>query len=259
MNDDFLHQFRKPPRHEFVQALAARLAAQEKESTVNSTTQQVFFRRAALAGLALCLGLALLLAISPAVRAAAIQFIQYIAGYRFEQVEHLDGSEPGGSLLPTARLDEVQRWLPFELRLPAWVPEGCVLSDEVAFTGQKGFRLIDGTQVPGLDDTDRPRMVILGWKKGDLEAFALLVSQDNLDAKDYPIQVGSLKDVQEVYIHGNPAPLVKGTWEMKSGTTMTWKAEGLTLIWQWDGLAYQLISSGLITPVDLVRIAESIP
>jgi hypothetical protein len=261
MNDDFLHQFRRPPRREFVQALAARLAAQEKEHTMHTTTQNVFFRRLALAGLILCLGAALLLAVSPAARAAAIQFIQNIAGYPFEQVDHLDGSVSGsGSHWPTARLEEIQRWLPFELRLPAWVPEGFVLNhDEVIFGGQKGFRLIEGTRVPGLDDTDLPRTAILVWEKDGQVAFALLVSQDRADAKDNPIQVGSLKDVQEVEIHGNPAPLVKGTWELKSGATFTWKAEGLTLFWQWNGLAYQLMCSDLVSSDDLVRIAESIP
>lgn len=258
MNDDFLHQFRRPPRHEFVQSLATRLAAQEKERIMITTTQKSYIRSLSLAGLALCLGLALLLAVSPAARAATIQLIQYIAGYPFEEVNQLNGFA-SSSRMPTAHLEEVQHMLPFELRLPSWVPVGCVLNDEVAFAGQKGFRIIEGTRVPGLDDTDLPRMVILSWAKNGQEAFSLLISQDNADAKNYPIQVGSIKDVQEVRVHGNPAPLIKGVWEGKLGATKTWKTEGLGLIWQWNGLAYQLFTSGQVSSEDLVRIAESIP
>ena len=135
MNDDFLTKFRQPPRREFAAALYERINVPMNEKTRFTWTRMTF-------AAALSLAVAAALAFSPSVRAALSYLFLEIGGVTYIQEDPAAGPtatplpESAITLVPseTLPLAEAREKFPFKISLPAWVPEGYVMSSSVRLT-----------------------------------------------------------------------------------------------------------------------------
>lgn len=238
MNDQFLQNYRKPPRQAFVQALRRRLEIHQRKAEKMSTFH---LRPVLLGALTLILALALFFAISPAARAQLQDWIGQVGGVLFTATTRY----PGGGPVTTVDEDllsiaEARETLPFAINLPTWVPEGYTLRERVT--------------VPHFED--QLARVAIRWSAPEKAELMLTIEKRPAGAENrWVIGDGSL---QEITVHGQPAALVRGAWDYDE---KQWSHAGiLTLFWPHDGQTYNLQAHEEYIPIeDLVRIAESIP
>lgn len=248
MNDDFLIQYWRTPRRAFADDLFARLAPERAPTGYAGLVSSPV--RAFAAGLAaLVLIAATVLLATPGARAAVGQLIRTIGGITFHYVASPpDSSE--ATIVPhtVVSLAEARTTLPFELRLPAWAPDGYVLQeDEVRIWRPQ-------PPVSGIE----PQSVTLTWRNPAYDQGIRLCIA-------YPAStwanwlVGHESTVEEIVINGQPAALVRGAWEDGE-----WRPElDMTLLWVPEGSAasYSLSAMPRFTQVsveDLIRMAESV-
>jgi hypothetical protein len=127
---------------------------------------------------------------------------------------------------------EAQAQLPFEFALPAWVPAGFALQDEVEVVQPAGG--------PGYTS------VSLSWLGADEAVLRLRVAQA---ADDQPA-LAAAGSTEALMVNGQPATLVH---------THRLGSERLALTWPRGELTYTLTAeAGAATPEDLRRMAESV-
>jgi hypothetical protein len=235
MNDDFLTNYRKTPRREFVAALYERINISMKE-------QRKFTWKRLTFAAALCLALAAALAFSPNVRAAFTYIFREIGGVTYLEEEPVAGMtvtplpESAITIVPEdiLPLSEARERVSFEISLPTWAPEGFVM----------------GTSVRISYFPDRYTPVYITWSGNDrvLGNIVLTVGQRVSWLVD-------LDHLQEVQINSEPAGLTGGSWDADTGQ---WTGRDLTLTWMRGDVMYILNSPG-VPAEDLIRMAESIP
>ena len=242
MNDDFLTQFRKDPRHGFAEELYQRI------NTPMDTSRPLQFRRYTLA-VAICLALIAALAFSPGARAAFNSLIRQIGGITYIGEDETTGQPPLDesqvTLVPEEflPLEQARTRVPFEIHLPEWTPEGYTMSSMVRISYFPD-RSPDGTNP----------FVYITWMKsqeiGGPVPIELVVAENGQWLID-------LDHLQEVQINGEPAGLTGGSW---NADTAEWDASehDLMLAWRWHGIMYMLRSPGA-TVEELIQMAESIP
>ena len=237
MNDDFLTKFRQPPRREFAAALYERINVPMNEKTRFTWTRMTF-------AAALSLAVAAALAFSPSVRAALSYLFLEIGGVTYIQEDPAAGPtatplpESAITLVPseTLPLAEAREKFPFEISLPAWVPEGYVMSSSVRLT-----------YFP-----DDLTFVEISWSGPNFADGPIIL------AISRPVKWEvDLDHVQEVQINGQPAGLAGGGWDADTGQWDTVQ-HNLTLTWLRGEAMYQLRSPGL-TAEEVIQVAESIP
>lgn len=240
MSDDFLYQFRRPPRQEFADELYSRIS--QERPTFNFLKMGLSKgRRVALALVASCLVFIIGFGASPGLRAAvgeAIRHLGQIPIWETDQHPFLPGEERVISCSQTVSLAEAQALIG-ELPLPGWIPEGFVLKDRVQTC-----------------EDDHGRSVELTWEHAtshrSVSLFAEYLNQDFI-----PTEIVGIGGVEEVTVNGQPAALVRGAWNPK---TKTWSPKGLVhLRWGQGKVVYQLITvEGALSTEELVRMAESV-
>ncbi|MGV8026836.1 MAG: hypothetical protein AB2L18_09785 [Anaerolineaceae bacterium] len=192
------------------------------------------------------------LTISEPVRAKAWELIKTIAGINVEeQVESpLKGIEEENVELytiPTLALSKALENPPFQFDLPAWVPEGFVLDQNVAIANSENW-------------------IMLVWNNSNLSAIQMLVEREYTG---YAIPAGE-NSSEEININGLPALLVRGAWDAQH----QWDSRlGIVIGWEEDGHFYRLTyyeresSQNTIKPIEgdmdiilneLIQMAESI-
>jgi hypothetical protein len=237
MNDGFLTRYRKSPPREFSEALYKRIKVQM------NPRKRFPFRRLTFAA-ALCAALVTALAFSPAVQAAFNGLIVEIGGMTFFEP---DETESQATPLPESQvtivpqeilpLAEAQARLPYDIRLPTWVPDGFKMGTSVRVAHFPGFATPE---------------VTITWYGSDPDV-------GNIDLTIYGQRVNWLVEtdnVQEVEVNGQPAALVEGGWD---ADTNQWSGEAARMLnWMKGSEMYQLHSPGA-SAEDLIRMAESIP
>ena len=130
MNDEFLIHYRQTPRRAFADDLLARLTRERRPGRVTRLVSTPA-RRFATGLIALCLVASTVLLAAPGARAAVGQLIRTIGGITFDFTTPPPDSS-GATIIPerVVSLAEARATLPFELRLPAWAPEGFVLQED---------------------------------------------------------------------------------------------------------------------------------
>ena len=237
MNDDFLTNFRKPPRREFAAALYKRI------DTPMKTQSSINFRRMAFA-VTILFTLFVAFAFSPAARAALSYIFLEIGGVTY--IEEDPAAGPTATPLPesaitivpheTLPLAEAREKFPFEISLPAWVPDGYVMTPSVKL----------------LYFPNDLTFVEISWWGPNFADGPIILSISR------PVKWEvDLDHVQEVQIHGQPAGLTGGGWDAGSGHWDT-AEHNLTLTWLRGDAMYLLRSPG-ITAEEIIRVAESIP
>ncbi len=132
---------------------------------------------------------------------------------------------------------EAQARLPFHYALPAWVPAGFTLQDQVEVV------------LPSNASGGGYASVIVTWLNPDDSALRLQVASQ---AADQP-RLGGAGSSQAASVNGQPAVLVQ------SGSASLGLAR-LSLTWESNSLSHSLSAdAGLVSGDDLVRMAESIP
>jgi len=239
MNDDFLNEFREPPRPEFARSLYRKLSRERQFSMAPSQraqTMRVLDR--VLVAVALAIGLTLLFV--PDARVALAQFIQNIAGFTFKETDQISPPMNGTRVEPVrVSLSDVQTLLPqLTFGLPSWSPVGYILQEQVDY----------------FEDGD---FIILNWDNEVTGGNISLLIGFAADLSSGPLETGP-GGAHEILIGSDPAVLELGGFDEETGK---WNAEaGMALRWIRDDTYYLFMSDGKDIDADeLIRMAESIP
>lgn len=246
MNDEFLKQYRKRPDPRFAERLYQRITASEgKGRTLNAHTfgtKRWLWTFASLAIVAACA-----LAASPRVRAAAVELVREIGGIQFhEQIAYPD-SDGEEEIIPSryVSLEEARSVFSAPISLPEYLPEGYQLKPEV--------QLID------FRDGALPMAQVV-WQfdraEGGFTTLSLTVTHPSDGIENYGHLIG-LDSLEEVIVNGQPAGLVRGSWD--AGLRAYDSSKLLSLNWQYAPGVYYSLSAPDLSGDELIRIAESIP
>lgn len=250
MNDDFLSNFRKPPRPEFAAALYQRI-----NKPMTKPIRLTVLRAAALIA-ALCAVLGLTLFISPPARAFADGLIHQVGGYIF--IQGASGSShtqkvPQAQITGTVGLKPVDpkagsqsqsnpeapikagmltaqdaagasRLAGFDVLVPAYLPEG--------FIQQNSWSILN---------TDQGVSVTTAYQDGNKNALILTVLKESPNTAP---QTYTLPAVQDVTVRGQP-----GVWLPGGGKN--------SLVWQENGVTFTL-STNTLPLEEVQKVAESL-
>lgn len=289
MNDDFFSKFRQSPRPEFNQSLYIKLTHDERARPI--INRHPIAKRIAYVLAALCLMFALTLAVSPAVRAAAltvmddiIEIITVRGVTIFVSDEPLptpaapaEGGESYSEIWTPLSPHDISANHPFFAKLPTWVPSGYVLQERAALYYGAMYDVAPGSAV-------------FEWKDNTGETIQLEVMKGScLNGEFYDpdgplhdrrsdctigiyVTVGSENKPQILEINRQPAVFFQGVWGLadlsdpvRKWNPFRWKptkdvTNGAWITWENDGRTFRLlVESAAITKEDVIRLAESIP
>lgn len=243
MNDEFLYQFRKPPRREFAEALYARISRDERRALKVPAA-----RRVALVMMVLVVGLGLAVLSSPSARASLGEVITEVGGIIFKPTDEYPGSREAVKVRPelTMTLEEAQETVPFAFSLPAWAPDGFEINSNVSL-------------LPPTEYSEHWQ-IFIRWQKGSsgqegYETLNLEITYTPAGGRSLGYIVG-MGSVEVVEIKGQLAALVRGYWN--AGQKDWQETDILTLTWKQGEVIYKLESRSAAAE-DLIRIAESLP
>jgi hypothetical protein len=269
MNDDFLSQYRQAPRPEFARSLYARLAREAKAGPLNG--RHAVAKRIGFGLAALCLVFAIVMAVSPAARAAVDRIVATITVGRTTVYVN-----SGPMVVPTGVYESydviwspvspgnISANYPFFAHLPAWVPAHFKLQDRAALYYASM-------------DKPVPVSALFEWKDNRGGTIQLMVEKNNcpdpLSEADCSYQgfmsVGLDSEPQVIAVNAQPGILIGGTTGLAdlSDPVRTWNpsrwklvSKGLTMIWDNEGRTFRIFAaSKTVTKAQLLRFAESIP
>lgn len=242
MNDKKLHNFRRTPDKAYADKLYYRIEQMPMAAAPPPQRQAAPSHKVRLAwAFAILIGGILIMALVPGVRARLEDVVRQIGGLTVLITEDYPGRDDNPRIVPddTITLEEARERLDFEFNLPAYVPEGLVLQEEIS-----------GSNI----DTS----IRLSWQDEDQPGLGLMLRVGKADP-DVQWVVGP-NSVTEVMVNDVPATLVHGGW---NADTQEWEDNGFRdLRWQIDGVEYTLSSGnvewGGVSDEELIKIAESI-
>jgi len=215
MDDNFLYHNRPPVRQGFGENLYARISSLplRKERAKHILR---FGLRFALAAAVL---FATLFSFSQPVRASVLYWIRQIAGFEVQEEEYIPFSESESvSIPPDVRdtLANIAKDLPYQLAIPAYVPDGFMFEDKVDVQDEQVF---------------------IRWMSSDRDEILMLVDTDH--GQRYITGTDAGKEIQ---INGQPALLVQGNYDVNGN----WDSEQkmMNLIQRRDEVIYWLIYVG---------------
>jgi hypothetical protein len=258
MNDEFLLQFRKTPRAEFVDALYGRISSQPDSRFAIPVLSNLTFRNVG-AMLALMLFVAACAYVVAAKRWDKVGDIWVDVQKSPIQSLGIQSSlwkGPAGEM-EVANLEEARSALGFEFGFPSWGPDGFVLDNKMNMSpwSEKTLSASWKSQSGG-----EPIGIFLNYRWFDV-ATAPNPMYESVSTG--PVPPGSF---EEVKVLNRPAVLVRGDWnwfmrpvEETEEIELKWdKKNGLSLYWADDDVAYLLWTyNPAVSPEDLIRMAES--
>lgn len=191
------------------------------------------------AGLALLLVVLLATAVSPTAMARLGQFDNVIGQIHLTILEILPG-RPTSVVVENkpVSLAEARAAIPFELAAPAYLP------------GELGEPEIFVLKL------DAP-IVTMRWRDR-AGGFVQLAAHPANNAHNQIKNLIGAESSQTILINGRKGVLVSGAWD-EASRAWSHPAEVTTLIWELDGVQYNLLSYGRIVPMaELIKIAESV-
>jgi len=284
MDDKFLYQLYEDPQPEFVKNLGQKLTESPYSKVAQDTkagsfiSRQLTSRRMALALVALTLTFALVMTLSPAVRAAVIDIIKTITirgttVWVNDDVPAAKGEGESYSVIWTPiNPGDISTNYPDFAKLPTWIPPGYVLQERAALFGS----MIQ----------DSPDSALVEWKNKHGGTIQLTVSEGSCPngqvwesgerrsdcGRMVYLEVGSEYQPEILMIHDQPALLFPDFQILMdlSDPILEWNPyrvkydnrnpEALFLIWESDDMTFEIATkSPTIWKKDLIRIAESIP
>jgi len=215
MDDKFLFQNRPPVRPGFGENLYSRIASLPLQKETSKTILR-FRLRFALTAMVL---FAALFTFSQPVRASVLYWIKQIAGLEVQEEDYIPFSESESVPIPPdvrGTLANIAKDLPYQLAIPAYVPDGFVFEDKVDVQETQVFMRwlnSNGDEILMLVDTDHGQRYITGTDAG-----------------------------QEIQVNGQPALLVQGNFDVNGGWDSDQKM--MNLIQRKDEVIYWLIYVG---------------
>ena len=277
MNDDiFFSKFCQSPRLEFTQSLYARLA---QDSKAGSFVQRGFIaKQLVLTLVALTLAFALMLAVSPAARAAMINIIEMIivrgtTVWVSDDVPALKGeSETYSEIWTPVNPADLASDYPDFAKLPTWVPSGYLLQERAALFGSMTLDRIDSVLVEWKDKHDGILQLNISkgacpngqlWESGEPRSDCAYGWYINADLQNKP-EVLTINN-QPAILFPNFLILMDLSDPIKRWNPYRIKFDNRDpaayfLIFESDGMRFEITTrSWTISKEDLIRLAESIP
>lgn len=189
MDDNFLYQNRPPVRSSFGENLYTHISSLPIRKTRVEKTS-----RFALKFVFISMTLfAVLFTFSQPVRANVLHWLKDIAGFIIEERDSLPSVVSEGSLPSDhhrSLLEDVIDLLPYELAIPAYVPEGFLAENRVEKTGDSIF---------------------MRWMNSDGDMILMMVDTDH--GQRY---VTGTDAASEIQVNGQPAMLVQGGFDQEN-------------------------------------------
>lgn len=246
MNDEFLYRFREAPRAEFAEALYRRIS-REPHAPARLPLRLPLAHRWAWGLATVVLVSGLILFSSPTARAAVLEAIERIGLFVFEETDKYPYTDLPVYHNESLSLSEDRDRIPFAFRLPAWAPEGFVLNDRA--------RAILPTSDP---DLSRATNVYVTWTNPDGAKIILVAQPGSLaSCTDCAVPVGT-GSLEETEVNGNPAALVRGSWDDR---TQSWDTSNGIINLRWSQEQSLYLLTGIepsVSVADLIRMAESL-
>lgn len=183
----------------------------------------------------------------PTVRAAVLKYLG-LAVSTSESVSN--PAIPAESLVDTRKVEEISTLAGWNIKVPAWLPEGYKFQDAVYDSKNQMAILtfIAARPLPGND----PSMT-------ETKAITMVQALHN---DILPLMVAPSTSIQDISINGQPAAYAMGAWENNAATGQaTWNNayELQNIYWQIDQVYLTLNSDdSQISREELVKMAESI-
>jgi hypothetical protein len=237
MNDDFLKQYQKQPDQAFADTVYHKINLKKERAT--NMQKLVYAFAIILAVLGLTVG------VSPAARAATLEFIREVGEVRYIVTGDYPGGDGEVTLWQSRKipLAEAMEIFPGTIALPTFVPEGYSLNSEVELSAPDNF-------------------AILTWEKAKPDGMKGILSLEILylpeEGQSYGKIVGE-GAIEEIIINGKPAALVRGGWNYAT-RTYDLDIPVLGIRWQHDEHTIYEINcwEQELEPETLIAIAESI-
>jgi hypothetical protein len=246
MNDDFLHQYRKPPTREFSDKLYKTISQQERSAAMLYRSIPTI-RRLAAGFAVLGLVFTMLVASSPSARARFLDVVRNVGGLTFIETFEYPGGSGMEKLFPEQKmgLAQARQVFPIWVDLPEYTPEGFYLNTEdvtVMVASEYTHSYLHVYMETGKEFSSRISIMVQ-YQKDTSPNGGLIVAPDS---------------VEEVLVNGQPAGLVRGSWNYD---TKEWgMSESLHLRFEKNDLVYNITAhANTVTVEELVCIAESIP
>lgn len=253
MNDDeFLTQFREPPRREFAQELYERI---NRPMYKKSLPNPLPFRRTALAFGTLLLILLATLTFSPQVRASAAEQIRQIGAFIFAPTENLErdaslpqptAAAPGESEVQFATSPaEAARLAGFPVLAPTYLPQGYAQQGEWSIaTSNEGI------------------YVVTSYRPATGDDFLILNQTRFEPTTAFEQTYGSNETLHDTTVAGHPAVFISGRLmahpDAAAGAGQQPELLATNwLVWEADGQTFSLYGTSL-DQTEMVRIAESL-
>ena len=262
MNDEFLNQFYEVPRDEFANALYKRIS-QDPPTRVDRPLWKYLTFRNSIVVFVLLFFIAACVYVVSEKRWDKIGSIwvelqkTYTVDFR-PPPDFAPSAETHEELeLPCWSVEEAREILRFDLRIPAWVPEGFTFDNKIC-----GIDQIAG-------------YASLYWAGADKYSGINLMVNNlrgyNFATQEYEIREGIVSSVapgsyEEVQIHGQPAVLARGNWGDPWMTEeigaqeyeLKWdKDRGIQLYWVEGEVMYSLSTLVDVSEEDVIWMAES--
>jgi hypothetical protein len=160
-------------------------------------------------------------------------------------------TEPDDQIIDDLTLEEVQKWVDFQIYQPSWLPKG--------FAFEKA-----------LYDQEKDIVTLMYYRSGSIDnAFGL--RQEPISSSeicDICFAVGANAHIKEVSVNGAYGEYVVGVWQLvEEDGSWTDEAEWInhpwmqTMIWQENGMAFEIRymgDPGYLSKANMISIAESI-
>lgn len=235
MNDKFLKSYRIAPRPTFAEALREHLEVQD-----GKTSRLGHLRLCHVAPGVMTLVLTFALLSSPAARAQVQSWVGQVGGVLFTTTSDYPGGDGPVTVAPSDEmsLEEARAVLPFNIDLPAWVPEGYMLEETV--------------RIMYFDDS--VGRVFIRWRAPRASLELEIVDLPRGDSR-WLVGPGSIR---EVLVNGEPAALVRGGWRSE---TKRWDNPAILHLYvTHEGQTYVFSAMETHISVDeLIRVAELLP
>jgi len=212
MDDKFLYQNRPPVRQGFGENLYARISNLPVQQDEPRRKIQLALRFT----MAVILLFAALITFSQPVRAGVLYLVKQIAGFEIQEDDYIPVTDGGSVSIPPDMRDSlvnIAKALPYQLAVPAYVPEGFVFENKVE-----------------VQDTS----VFMRWLDGDRNEILMLVDTDH--GQRYVTGADAAREIQ---INGQSALLIQGNYDIYGNWDPSQKM--LNLIQRQDDLIYWLI------------------
>ncbi len=271
MNDEFLTQFYEAPRAEFAEALYQRIEQQPQSYFARVMRQRLTLRNAAIVFALVFLAAACVYAVTDRgwrkvggiwVDVERTQKVQFVPPPTVTEQPEVQPTGP-----ECLTVEEAKAKLRFEVHVPTWAPEGFTSDNKVCTWGI--VELSDGASM-SWQGTEKDSGI--GLMLSNLRRYNAGMQKYEVGPPSiwWPVGPGSYKEVQ---VHGQPAVLVHGDWdlpgivsEVPPGRKLDanqqldakWdKKLALQLYWVDGETMYSLYTRAKVSVADLIRMAES--